>query len=246
MSTQAAPPSPIHVARQKSVGIITLDRPEKANAYDTPMLQAFRQALQGLHADPAIHVLVIMARGKHFCAGADLDEMTTRGPIDALDLESAAVFQELATLPEITLAAIHGGALGGGLELALACDLRMASTSAFFALPEVTHGILPAAGGTYRLVELVGVARTKALVLGGQRVEARTALEWGLVTRLVPDRSLEQEAVAWAERIAGNAPLALRLAKQAVHTAAGAESARHVAQVSQALLYELARGGNVR
>ncbi len=246
MTHEPAATDTVHFQRHGAVATITLDRPHKANAYDVPMLEALHRAIMTSRADPSIRVLLIGSRGKHFCAGADLEEIATRGAPDALDLRSAEVFQELALSPKVTLAAIHGAAVGGGLELALACDLRVACPSAFFEFPEIRHGLLPAAGGTYRLVDLVGMSRAKALVLGGLRVDGRTALAWGLVQRLVPDDALQEEAMAWAQRIARNDALALRLAKQALHVAAGIEPGRQAAQASQAILYELAHRRNVR
>ncbi len=236
----------IRVECRGRTGILTLDRPGKANAYHGPMLEEFLGALRELHDDAEVRVLVIASAGKHFCAGADLEEIRSRRAENAFDLKSAAVFDELAMLPEISIAAIQGGAIGGGLELALACDLRVATPTAFFGLPEVSHGLIPAAGGTYRLARLVGLSRAKALILGGKRVDGETALQWGLVNDLVSDQRLLDDAMAWAARIARNDGLALQLAKQALDAAGGIASDRHTAQLSQALLYELANRDRIR
>ncbi len=228
------------MTRRHQVGVVTLDRPAKANAYDRLMLDQLETALHQLHDDSEIRVVVIGSSGKHFCAGADLEEIRSRKAEDALELKSAGVFDLLAGLPEVSIAAIGGAAVGGGLELALACDLRVAAPDAFFELPELRHGIIPAAGGTFRLAQVVGRSRAKAMILGGERVDAEEALRWGLVNRLALRDSLETTVLEWAARIARQDPLALRLAKQAIDASGGEGTARRLAQVSQALLYELA------
>lgn len=191
------------------VGLLTLDRPERAHAYDGAMLDAIEA---GLDALAAARVIVVGATGEGaFCGGADLDAMRGATWRDALVLRSQRVFTRLARLDAVTVAAVHGPAVAGGFELALACDLRVAGPRARFSLPETALGIVPSAGGTTRLARLVGVSRAKAVILGGAVVDAATALGWGLVHRLADDPRAEAEA--WARAVAARDGAALARAK---------------------------------
>jgi enoyl-CoA hydratase len=205
--------------------LLRLHRPARANAYDEALLSALEHALEQ-HA--AARVIVICGSGRHFCAGADRDEQRARRPLDALALASARVFDRLAAWPVPTIAAIHGAALGGGLELALACDLRVAAPDAVLGLPETSLGILPAAGGTVRLPAAIGMARAKALIFTARRVSGAEALGLGLINEVADDPV--ERALQIADEIAANDPLAVSLAKRALHSGA------HPGP-SQALLY---------
>ena len=220
--------------REGAVCTLTLDRPERAHAYDRAMLDALDQEISAFGVNPP-QVLVIRSTGeKAFCAGADLQEMKTSDPLAALDLRSQQVFTRLARLPLVSIAAIQGPAVAGGLELALACDLRVAGPRARFWLPETSLGIIPSAGGTTRLARLIGVARAKEMILGGAEVDATAALAWGLVHRLAEDPL--SEAQRWATQITKRDLLAQHLAKQlldADESAAGLGGER----VAEALLY---------
>ncbi len=226
----------LRVRRVGCAGHLEIHRPERANAYTEAMLAALERALADLAADPAVRVIVVgSATPGRFCAGADLREIRRRDADGALDLRSARLFDALAACPRPTIAAIDGPAVGGGLELALACDLRLASDRATFALPETGLGIIPAAGGTARLPRLVGPARAREMVLFGRELDADEALSWGLVSEVVRPAELGRRVDAWAERAAARHPLALRLAKQALDLdgiGAGA-----YARCAQALLY---------
>ncbi len=200
----------------EGVTVLTLDRSERANAYDRGHLEALHAALKV--AANAARVLVITSTGERaFCAGADRDELATAQPLDAWTLRSAHVFTALARLPCVTLAAVQGPAIGGGFELALACDLRVVGPRARFALPETSLGLIPSAGGTTRLARLVGVSRAKHVILGGGEIDAATAMNLGLAHRLADDP--RAEAVAWARDLATRDPVALRLAKEALDAA---------------------------
>ena len=224
----------IRTWKEARVGYVQLNRPEKANAYDQLLLDALRNALDEMEADGEVRVLVIRGAGdRSFCAGADLNEMSVKGYRFALDLESAKVFDELARCRKVTMAAINGAAVAGGLELALACDLRIASDSARFFFPEPKRGLIPAAGGTRRLPELVGVARAKELILGGREWCAEDALRYGRVSEVLEPDELMRRAQEWGETISGMDPLALELAKKAIDSESGFELA------AEALLYEL-------
>ena len=194
--------------RRGGVLTLLLDRPHKAHAYDRTLLQALDKALS--HHDSKVIVIGSTGTGA-FCAGADLDEMKTASPEDARSLYSQAVFDRLAKLSVVSIAAIQGPAVAGGFELALACDIRLASPKARFSLPEVRLGLIPSAGGCTRLPELVGQSRAKQIILGGHELQAEEALSWGLLSRIVEDPLLA--AQKWAEQIAEFDPQALGLAK---------------------------------
>lgn len=223
----------IRTWKDDGIGYIQLNRPEKANAYDQRMLDAFGDALCRMDAED-VHVLVVCAAGDRcFCAGADLDEMRGKGYRCALDLKSARVFTALAGFRGVTIAAINGAAVAGGLELALACDLRIASARARFFFPEPRGGLIPAAGGTRRLPALVGVARAKELILGGREWNADEALRFGLVSEVRQPDELTARTREWARQISEMDALALELAKRAIDSESGFELA------AEALLYEL-------
>lgn len=224
---------PVVVASHGPVGLLTLDRPERAHAYDRDHLDQF---LAGARALAAVHdVLVLTSTGERaFCGGADLQAMAGAKPLEALDLHSHLTFTALARLPVVVVCAIQGAAVAGGFELALACDLRVAGPRASFSLPETGLGILPSAGGTTRLTRLVGASRAKAVILGGQALDAGTALAWGVVNRIADDP--RAEALAWALEIAARDPAALALAKAIIDAE---ESAGSLARerTAEAILY---------
>jgi enoyl-CoA hydratase/carnithine racemase len=208
-----------------AVATITLDRPEKLNALTAGMLQALEAACGALDRDEAVRAVIVASSSpKAFCAGADMLEW---GPLGAMGMwhrwirDGHRVFDRLARLRQPTVAAIGGIAYGGGLELALACDLRIASDDARFAFPEVTVGAVPGWAGSQRLPRVVGVGRAKQLVLLGQPIDAATAAAWGLVAEVRPPDQLQSRALELARRIAENAPTAVQAAKQLVDAAAG-------------------------
>jgi enoyl-CoA hydratase len=211
------------------VGSIQLDRPARANAYDRETLFRLLAALAELASS---RVVVVESTGDGaFSAGADRDEMKDADPLSALDLRSDAVFDAIARAPFVTVAAVHGPAVGGGFELALACDLRLASPRARFWLPETSLGLIPAAGGCRRLTAMVGASRAKAIILGGREIDAETALAWGIVDRIVEDP--RAEARSWAAQIARRDPVAQRLARAVID----AEGEGWLGRVSEAWLY---------
>ena len=181
---------------ENGVGILTLDRPGRAHAYDRTHLELLSLALDAVDTP----VVVINSTGdRAFCGGADLDEMSAGGPLDALDLRSQIIFTRLARLPAITIAAIQGPAVAGGFELALACDLRVVGPNARFSLPETALGLIPSAGGTTRLARLVGASRAKEVILGGRTLDADTAIDWGIAHRKADDP--RAEARRWATEL---------------------------------------------
>ena len=197
---------------------LTLSRPEAANALSRPLIDELSTAIGGLSEDSAVRAVVITGAGKAFCGGADLKERLamsadeTRAFLDEL----GGLLSTLSSLSCPVIAAINGSAYGGGLELALACDLRLAAETAMMGLVEVRLGIIPGAGGTQRLARLVGVARTKELIFTGRRFDARAAERMGVVNAVVPLDELEEAVAELVEEIAAGAPLAVARAKAAI------------------------------
>jgi enoyl-CoA hydratase len=231
---------PVRVEREDgNVAVLVIDRPEKRNALDKATVEAFRAALREIRDEPAIHALVVTGVEKSFVAGADIAEMRERRAEDALRAINASLFRELEDFPRPVIAAINGFALGGGCELALACDIRIAVKSAKLGQPEVGLGIIPAAGGCYRLARVVGLGRAKELIFTGRILTADEALAIGLVEEVVADGEARTRACALARDIAKQAPLAVRLAKSALNAFARGETNEVLLESSlQAILYE--------
>ncbi|TMK87511.1 MAG: enoyl-CoA hydratase/isomerase family protein [Actinobacteria bacterium] len=208
----------VHVERgEDGVAILRLDRPP-ANALSVAVLGEIAEAARGLTADPP-GAVVVTGGDKIFAAGADIAEFG--GPEEAARISGhfREAFDAVADIPRMTIAAVAGYALGGGCELALACDLRVASDTATFGQPEVQLGIIPGAGGTQRLTRLVGPARAKDVILSGRRVTAGEALNIGLCDRIFPAAVLQAEARAMALSFATGAVAAHALAKRAIDAA---------------------------
>jgi enoyl-CoA hydratase/carnithine racemase len=207
------------------VATITLDRAEKLNALTMAMLEALEEICARIDRDEAVRaVIVASASPKAFCAGADIVEwapLGAQGMWSRWIRDGQRVFDRLARLRQPTIAAIGGIAFGGGLELALACDIRIAAEPARFGLPETTIGAVPGWAGTHRLPRVVGIGRAKHMILSGQPVDAATAAAWGLVTEVVAPERLAARALELARRIAENAPSAVQAAKQLADAAAG-------------------------
>ncbi|NDD27042.1 MAG: enoyl-CoA hydratase/isomerase family protein [Proteobacteria bacterium] len=218
-------------SRSGDTVVLTLHRPDKANAYNSALIEALHRHVEAWHADAHLRAVIITGSGRHFCAGADLTELRARGLTDALTLRSAAVFDALAAVPVPTIAAINGAALGGGLELALACDLRVASAGATLGLPETRLGLVPAAGGLTRLPRIAGDAFAREMIFTGRPIDAATALHRGIVHRVTEHTALEA-AHELANEIAAADGLAIRLAKRALDTSVPDQAA-----LAQAILY---------
>ncbi|MBX9588051.1 MAG: enoyl-CoA hydratase/isomerase family protein [Hyphomonadaceae bacterium] len=207
--------------RDDGVVVVMLDRPEAANAMNTQMGLDLMHLFEGLLIESAdLRCVILSGRGdKAFCAGGDLKER--RGMSDAQWQSQHAVFERMARAligcPLPVIAAVNGAAYGGGCEIAAAADFVYASSSARFALTEVTLGIMPGAGGTQLLPRAVGERRAKEIILTGLPFTAQEAAEWGLVNRVVAARDLMAASIATAQRIAQNAPIAVRQAKQSIH-----------------------------
>jgi len=215
-----AQPPLVLVEQQGSTAWLTINRPEAANALSRTLVTRLRTELAALATVPTLTAVVIAGvEGKAFCAGADLKErlaMTLDQTRTFLD-DLGGLVNAIADFPRPVIAAISGAALGGGLEIALACDFRLADTSARLGLSEVRLGIIPGAGGTQRLSRLCGVAVAKQLVLTGQRINAERALTLGLVSTVVPVGELRSAVSALATELSAGGPLALGQAKRAVN-----------------------------
>jgi enoyl-CoA hydratase len=203
------------------VATITINRPDKRNALNATVRREIVAALDALRDDGEIRTVVFTGAGeKAFVAGADIAEFAERTAIEQrVAMEGRRVFDEVAAYPMPTIAMINGFALGGGCELALACDLRVAARSAKLGQPEIRLGLLPGGGGTQRLPRLVGTGRALRLVLTGELIDAAEAERIGLIDLVVDDADLTDRTMALARTIAGYSPVALRLAKAAVRAA---------------------------
>ena len=224
-----------HIA--DGIASLELNRPEVRNAINREMCDAVTRTLDTWAAQDDVRVVVVSgAGGKAFAAGADIGELKERTHAQAFLAWTQKMLQLVEDFPRPTIAAIDGYALGGGLELALACDLRVASKSAKIGMPEVTLGIYPSAGGTWRLPRLVGLGRAKELIYTGRIVDAVEAAQWGLFEALV-ESDAKAEAMRSAKLIAGNAPLAVQVAKVSLN-AASKVNAAPMEWVGQGLLFD--------
>lgn len=231
---------PVAASMEGNVALLRLDRPEARNALSPEVMERLAAELQRLDGDPEARGIVIAGSDEVFAAGADIRALSEREFHEAVFHPSATFWKRLAECRTPLVAAVSGWALGGGCELALACDLIVASETATFGLPEVSLGIIPGGGGTQRLTRVVGKQRAMELVLTGRRFGAEEAAAMGLVNELAPAGEWLSAAMAIAQRVASRPPIATRLAKQAVLAAdegglaGGLEHERR--------LYELAMG----
>jgi enoyl-CoA hydratase len=211
----------ILLERRDRVAVITINRPEKRNALNIQTRAEGAAVLDALRADDSIRVVIITGAGdKAFIAGADIAEFAERTAINQREVMlERSLFNAFDTFPKPIIAMVNGYCLGGGCEVALACDVRIASEKASFGQPEINLGIIPGGGGTQRLTRLVGEGKAMELILTGEIINAQTALEIGLVNHVVPADQLEARTMEIAGRMAEKSPIALRLAKEAVKLA---------------------------
>jgi enoyl-CoA hydratase len=203
------------------VAIITINRPEKRNALNIKTREEGAALIEQLGADDSVGVVVITGAGdKAFIAGADIGEFAGRTALQQREVMVArSLFNAIDTFPKPVIAMVNGYCLGGGCELALACDIRIASENASFGQPEINLGIIPGGGGTQRLTRLIGEGKAMEMILTGQIIDARTALAVGLVNHVVPADQLEAKTMELANSIAEKGPIAVSLAKEAVKIA---------------------------
>ncbi len=206
------------IGSNNNIALITLNRQKTLNTLNEEMLCQLKDALISLKNDKSVRVVIVYAEGKSWCAGADLKWMGSFGKeankLIKLGQEAFALLDE-AHFPVI--AAINGYALGGGMELALACDIRIASEKALFGQPETTVGLAPGWGATYRLSKTVGLGIAKELILTGRKFPADEALKIGLVSAIYPPEKLKEKAIELAEQITNNAPIAVQEAKRSIN-----------------------------
>lgn len=213
-----------HIIYDAANGIatLTLNRPKVLNAINYDLLEELDALLDKAAADDSLRVLILTGNGKAFAAGADIAQQAGMDPEEAAKWGQygSGIFRKLELFPLPTIAAVNGYALGGGCEMAMACDLILAGEKAKFGQPETGLGITPGFSGTQRLLRRVGVSKAKELIYTGRMIDASEALALGLADHVYPDDQLQKEALTMAEKIAGNAPAAVRYAKCAINEGA--------------------------
>jgi len=219
---ESMPYATIIYTQKEHIAHITLNRPEVANIINQPLARELEDVCRGINQDANIYVVVITGAGDRvFCGGSELERLIQGGDTIPSSSPSALARMDIATaiasIEQPVIAAINGDALGEGLELALSCDVRLASDKARFGFPQVASGLIPMSGGTQRLPRLVGKGKALELILSAETISAEEALEIGLVSQVVPQEKLAAEVEALARTIAGKAPIALRYIKEAVN-----------------------------
>lgn len=212
--------SDVELKKENRLGFVTINRPKVLNALNAEVLSELDQIISNICQDKEIDVVIFTGAGeKAFVAGADISEMKDKSPQESYTFarQGQVLFQRIQELPQPTIAAINGFALGGGCELAMSCDMRIATDKAKFGQPEVALGIIPGFGGTQRLPRLIGRAKAMEIILTGRTISANEALDLGLVNKVVSAENLLAEAVNMAEAILVKGPYAIRQAKVAIN-----------------------------
>jgi enoyl-CoA hydratase len=207
-------------AVEEGVALLTFNRPKALNAMNSETIAELSDAVKMCKNDEAIKVLVLTGAGERaFVAGADISQMQSLRPQEALAFmeQGQETMQRIATLPKPVIAAVNGFALGGGTEIALACDMRFASEKAIFGQPEILIGLIPGWGGTQRLTRIVGMGRAKEMILSGAQIDAKRAYEIGLVNRVLPAEELLPETLKFARKLAGMPGFAVQMAKHSIN-----------------------------
>ena len=203
----------------QNVGLVRLNRPKELNALNAILMEETMTALEAFDREPAIGCMVITGNERAFAAGADIKEMAGAGTVEMLLRDNISRWDRLRKIKKPVIAAVSGFCLGGGNELAMACDMIVASETARFGQPEINIGVMPGAGGTQRLTRAVGKAIAMEMALNARMLTADEAARFGLVNRVVPVEVYLDEALKLAQEIAARAPLAIRLAKESVNNA---------------------------
>ena len=201
------------------VGLIRLNRPQALNALNSPLMRELIQALEAFDADSAIGAMVITGDERAFAAGADIEEMVDASAVDMLLVDYIGIWDQIRNIKKPLIAAVSGWVLGGGNELAMSCDLIVASETAKFGQPEINIGVIPGAGGTQRLTKAVGKAIAMEMVLNNRTLSAEEAYHFGLVNRVVPVEVYLDQALELANELAVRSPLAIRIGKEMVNHA---------------------------
>lgn len=230
----------IQLTKTHNIGHITLNRPEVRNALDEKMVSELELAFNQLEQDPTIRIIVIQgAGGKAFAAGADIKALEHRTALDGIKHGMQGVYMKIEQSAKVTIALINGFALGGGCELAMACDIRIATENAKFGLPELNLGVLPGAGGTQRLPRLVGKGRALDMILTGRMIDGKEAERIGLATYFTEEDQVQETLEMITNAILKKGPVAVQLAKLAVHSGADVDlhTAQWIEKLSLSLLF---------
>jgi len=209
----------IRIKRENNnqIALVELYRPKELNALNLQLMQELKDALVSMDNDPEIRVIVITGNDQSFAAGADIKQMADKGSMDMLKIDQFSTWDEIRKIQKPLIAAVSGFALGGGCELAMTCDIIIASETARFGQPEIKLAVMPGAGGTQRLTHAIGKARAMEMILTGKLISASDALKWGLINKVVPVETYLKEALKLAAEIAKMSPTAVQLAKQSVN-----------------------------
>ena len=219
---------------EEEIAVIKINRPQALNALNYDMILDLEQILIDLEKDSTVRAVIITG-GKHFAAGADISGMTELSPDEVRAHSFRHCFNRIENFPKPVIAVISGFALGGGLEMALACDLRIGDKTAKLGLPEINLGLLPGAGGTIRLPRLIGAGRAKELIFSGAPIDAEVALQYGLLNKIADDPLAEAKKVA--RMLASKPPISLKMAKQCVNMAFDVEGVKAIEFESVAFAY---------
>ena len=206
----------INKAYEEHIALIQLNRPKELNALNLQVMGEIRDALKMLDEDDDVRVIIITGNERAFAAGADIKQMAGKGAIDMLKIDQFSTWDQIRKTKKPIIAAVSGFALGGGCELVMTCDMVVASETAQFGQPEIKIGVMPGAGGTQRLPRAVGKVKAMEMVLTGNFISAKDALQAGLINKVVPQDVYLSEAVRMAKDIAQQSPLAVQLAKESV------------------------------
>lgn len=203
----------------KHIALIELNRPKELNALSRQVMLEIRDTLKALDDDDNVRVIILTGGEKVFAAGADIKQMADATAIDMLNIDQFSTWDQIKKTRKPIIAAVSGFALGGGCELAMTCDMIIATETAKFGQPEIKIGTMPGAGGTQRLTRAIGKVRAMEMVLTGKFISAEEALQYGLVNRIVPAELMMHETLGLAKQIAAQSPVAIKLAKEAVNQA---------------------------
>ena len=211
----------IRIKREQNdqVALVELYRPKELNALNLQLMQELKDTLVSMDKDSEIRAIVITGNDQSFAAGADIKQMAEKGSVDMLKIDQFSTWDQIRKIQKPLIAAVSGFALGGGCELAMTCDMIIASETARFGQPEIKLAVMPGAGGTQRLTHAIGKARAMEMILTGKLISAADALKWGLINKVVPVESYLKEALKLAAEIAKMSPTAVQLAKQSVNNA---------------------------
>lgn len=230
---------------EDGIGLITLARPGKLNAFDELMIRELRQLVWRANFDEAVRVVVITGEGRGFCSGRDIHGLDYENNLPSPQYRAYVranheLFDDIEAIEKPVIAMINGICAGGGVEMSVACDFRIASSEAEFLLPEIDIGVIPASGAASRMIQLIGIGRLKEMMMAALPVPAETALHWGLVTRTAPPDGLREATLEFARSLVKRAPLAMGMTKQVINMCQNidTETGRWVERLGQSVLIQ--------